>query len=329
MEASAPYYLDSTEISKIDAYFTLYSKASPCIETAARLLFRDATALGDSPVSVDGIGYNLLTVLSPDPGQLISIGVEREKRENPGPTPTPEETPTGTLTPEGYSLGDTLILTAGPLVDHNQHIVPDGTVIRFQISFSTGNIPPLYIDTTTVGGMGVVQYSLDRQGDIEITAFSEPAMNSTIIKLSTGEQPVILTPTPESGEESIPTAALSATPTPSPTEEVEHPAARTGLGTLTVTLLVTAVLAAGGILFSRVRRIPLSPWRIALMTIVGGLAGYDYIAVGLPGAQGLVDLTGSWISILFSGIGCAAGLIAAFWGRGILRLPDRSPRKSG
>ncbi|MFC2028610.1 glycoside hydrolase family 3 N-terminal domain-containing protein, partial [Chloroflexota bacterium] len=48
---NAPYYLDATDISKLTAYYGLYSKSQPFIDVAARLLFKELTPLGDLPVS--------------------------------------------------------------------------------------------------------------------------------------------------------------------------------------------------------------------------------------------------------------------------------------
>ena len=40
---AAPYYLDTTDISKLTAYYALYSRSNTFIEVAARLLFADST----------------------------------------------------------------------------------------------------------------------------------------------------------------------------------------------------------------------------------------------------------------------------------------------
>jgi len=61
---NAPYYLDATNISKITAYFGLFSKNSLFIDVAARLLFREQTPVGALPVSVPGVGYDLITATS-------------------------------------------------------------------------------------------------------------------------------------------------------------------------------------------------------------------------------------------------------------------------
>jgi beta-N-acetylhexosaminidase len=309
----APYYLDSTEISKTDAYYALYSKTNPCIETAARLLYRDAAALGASPVSVEGVGCYLLTALSPDPSQLIQVSVVLAENTASKPTPSAAQTPTATTTPRGYLQGDMLTLLAGPIQDHNLHIVPDGTVVKFQIEFINDNIPPLYLDTTTINGIGQVNYFLERQGEIQITAVSEPALNSTIIKLTTGQQPVFITPSGTSAAaESTPTMALTETPGPSGTPGQGSGSSRSGLGSFSLTVLLIAGISGVATLISSLVRPEIPRWRVLLGSLIGGLAGYDYIAIGMPGADWLSSLGGQWMSVLFGIIGCGLG-IAAVW----------------
>src|SRR5512133_2113153 len=63
----APYYLDATDISKISAYYGLYSKSAPFIDVTARILFQELSATAALPVSVPGIGYDLSRATAPDP----------------------------------------------------------------------------------------------------------------------------------------------------------------------------------------------------------------------------------------------------------------------
>jgi beta-N-acetylhexosaminidase len=311
----APYYLDSTEISDIDAYYALYSKISPCIETAARLLYRDAAATGDAPVSVESVRYDLLTALSPDPGQLIQVSVTRAEEVSSRPTPTAVQTPTttATTTPQGFLQGDLLALTAGPILDHNQHMVPDGTIVRFRIEYTSDKIPPLYLDAMTIDGIGQVNYFLERQGEIQITASSDPALNSSIIKLTTGQQPVFITP---SGIPAIfpstPTKEISATPKPSATPQQGSGNDRAGFGSFSLTIFLLSAIAGFTTLLFTLVRPEIPKWRFFLGALIGGLAGYDYISIGLPGAGWLASISGQWMSILFAILGSGVG-IAAVW----------------
>ena len=74
---SAPYYLDTTEISKLTAYFGVYGHTAPFLEAAVRALFREFTPTGAPPVSVSGINYDLIRQLEPAGGQIIELGAVR------------------------------------------------------------------------------------------------------------------------------------------------------------------------------------------------------------------------------------------------------------
>jgi beta-N-acetylhexosaminidase len=91
---SEPYALDATDISKLSAYYALYSRSSSFIEIAARILFHEIQPNGHLPVSVPGIGYEILEATSPDPNQVIHIYqdipglIPIEGTQTPGVTPT-------------------------------------------------------------------------------------------------------------------------------------------------------------------------------------------------------------------------------------------------
>ena len=55
---SAPYYLDTTEISKLTAYFGVYGHTAPFLEAAVRALFREFTPTGAPPRPLPGTDEN-------------------------------------------------------------------------------------------------------------------------------------------------------------------------------------------------------------------------------------------------------------------------------
>src|SRR5690606_1324428 len=127
----APYYLDATDISKLTAYYALYSKTDPSVEVAARILFQDLFAAGSGslPVSVAGVGYDLDIATSPDMNQIITLVID-----SPG---VPVEPDLGTLEPTPapvFRVGDTIPLRTGVIYDRNNTPVPDGTTVRFLFS---------------------------------------------------------------------------------------------------------------------------------------------------------------------------------------------------
>jgi beta-N-acetylhexosaminidase len=315
----APYYLDSTEISKVDAYYALYSKLPACIEVGARILLGDLAPAGASPVSIEGIRYNLLTELAPDPDQVIRIDVGLTGALEAAATPTGEPTQTLTVTPTpiGFSMGDNITFTAGPVLDHNHHIVPDGTNLSFQIDFPEEDIPPLYLDTTTVNGMAHAEYTLNRHGVIQVSAFSEPAKNSTILRLSVGEEPGFVTAVAPT-ENPEPTASPVLTPTnPNPgTSTASGRKEHAGWDTLAALVVLLGTVSAAIFVATGQPAWAAYRWRLLLGFLVGGLAGYDFIAIGFTGADGLTPYGGRWICVV---AGLACGMLGAVLGWGSIR----------
>jgi beta-N-acetylhexosaminidase len=163
---TAPYYLDATEISKLDAYYGIYSKTDPFIEASVRALFREFSLQGNPPVSVVGTNYDLAIQLEPDPAQVIHVT-------------WPEIEPT-TGTPEAVSVevGDIIRLVAGPVMDRNGHLVPDGTPVKFRLLWREEGLTKI-IDRETVIGMADIEVEVERTGQLEVSVESPPAMTST------------------------------------------------------------------------------------------------------------------------------------------------------
>jgi beta-N-acetylhexosaminidase len=293
-----PYDLDATEISKIDVYYALYGKTSPFIEVAARLLFEEISATGASPVSVPGIGYDLLRVTSPNPDQLISVSILGREAE---------------AEPRGYVVGDVVEASTGVLLDLNSHPVPDGTPVEFILSYQ-GDPLTFSIERTTVAGVAVAPVTLERLGVLTIRVESEPARASEILQLNIQEGVVtVIAPTAQPSATPEPTLTLPPeTETPSAAEdlppgsaegEAAAGAAHLGLGIIGVGLVASAGYFVSGPQLgnARVRRL--------LLILVGGLALYDYVAINLPGSGALLREWGAWGGLA---LGIAGGLLG--WG---------------
>ncbi|MBN2085933.1 MAG: hypothetical protein JW748_11995 [Anaerolineales bacterium] len=311
----APYYLDSTDISKVYAYYALYSKHPSCLEVGARILLGDISPVGASPVNIEGTGYDLLTVLAPDPNQLIQISAE------PYGAPASTATPTGLMmqtqtvspTPIGFMLGDHITFTAGPVVDHNQHIVPDGTGLSFQIDFPEGDIPPLLLVAETVDGMARVDYVLNREGVMQVSAFSEPAKNSTVIRLAVGEEPGFVTElAPTENLEPTPSPEITPTATNSGTLSGNGGKVRAGWDTLLLMILILGAVSAAILYLAGRFGYTACRWRILLSSLVGGLAGYDLIAIAYSGANSMAVWGGRWLSVLAGTAGAVLGAALAW-----------------
>ena len=226
---NGPYYLDTTEISKLDAYYGVYSRMEPFIEASIRALFSEGEFVptGASPVSIEGINYNLLEEqTAPDPLQTIDLAIYAKNGVTVTQTfeGTPEATPEA---PPEYQVGDTLTLMTGPILDHNGHPVPDDTPVEFWFTYSpeTGGLPVIS-EASTSNGIAETEFTLERAEPLAITVRSGDAATSKIIRLNPGEPPVTEipptatpteTPTPTPTPTQTPTATPTQTPTPTPT----------------------------------------------------------------------------------------------------------------
>ena len=206
----APYYLDTTEISQLTAYFGLYAPSEPFLETAVRALFREFTPTGYSPVSISGINYDLISQLGPAPGQVIDLGAAG---------------PSGLATDAaGIQVGSKLDVQTGVIIDYNGHPVPDGTPVEFDLRYPVEGLQLAPLVTTTVSGRARATVSLDRVGELWITAQAGEAQDSAriVLKISGGNTPgsiatVLPSPTVTSTPTPIPSATLTPTSEPSPT----------------------------------------------------------------------------------------------------------------
>ncbi len=306
---TAPYYLDATDISKLTAYYALYSKQPAFIDTAARLLFQPASLQGASPVSIPAVGYDLITATSPDPSQVIPLALDQGGTSNPL-TPTAEGTSiaTPTIAPTKiplYKIGDTIAVQAGPIVDHNQHLVPDGTPVHFTMSTrDEQNVEILkQVDTTTVAGVGRASFSIDKPGAAQINVISELAINSFVLQFDASNEGAAVTVV-------VPTVSVTPEP-PTPTATVVVPQndlisqdGHPRIGVWLIALL--ALFGSAALVYWAVSRIITPRWglRWALCIFLGGLLGYNYLALDMPGAAG-------WIA---SGVGALGVLILIFGG---------------
>ncbi|NPA91574.1 MAG: glycoside hydrolase family 3 protein [Chloroflexi bacterium] len=199
---NAPYYLDATEISNLTAYYALYSKTSPFLETAIRLLFREFTPTGVSPVSIPALNYDLRVITEPAPNQTISLTIVRVRR--PDGT-APEDV-------QQLELGDTITLRTSVILDRRGHPVPDGTPVVFRLWYPAESLE-FRKETVTHNGVAEVDIVLERPGEMWISVSSLQAHISTQLRLNIrpGEPGMVETVVP------TPTPTITPSPTPQPT----------------------------------------------------------------------------------------------------------------
>lgn len=274
---NAPYYLDATNISKLSAYYGLYSKIPAFVDVAARILFQELTPTGSLPVSVPGLGYDLIMATSPDPNQVIPLFLDLSGL----PGATPSATPAG-VTPEPttvptFKVGDTLPLRTGVILDHNHHPVPDGTVVRFLFATGGEGGTVQQMETVTANGVARATYRIQNPGLLEIRVVSDPAVASELLRLDirSGEGAAItaIAPTPIFTSTAEPTATLTATPsvTEAPLGDSSSSA---GVGGWLLSTFLIWGSAAGVFWFSRFRVTPRWGVRWGLLTAMGGMSAY-------------------------------------------------------
>ena len=306
----APYYLDTTDLSAIGAYYALYSAGPVFTETAARLLFNELVPKGAAPVSVTSMGYDLRQVTSPDPARAFEIL-----------SPSLPATPT-------VQVGATILLRTTEILDHNGHTVPDGTLVRFSVLYQGVEFPAV-LETQTTGGVAGASLPLpaNRTGQLEVTASSGQAQARFSLRflVSENKQIVVITvipptptPLPPTPTPTItptpsplpPTVTLTATLTPTPTP-TPPPPQRLAWSDFWVLCLCIAGVMAGGYFGSAFGADPQQRLRVALCGAIGVLLGYNAYGVGWPGTI--------WIDMLAGGVvGLAVGwtgFVRLGWGR--------------
>jgi beta-N-acetylhexosaminidase len=303
---NAPYYLDATEVSKLTAYYGLYTKVSQAIEVAARLLFREIPSPpGSLPVSVPGIGYDVISATAPDPNRII--GLELELPE----TSTGE----GTLAPEipvSFNIRDLIWIRTDIIRDINNHQVPDGTQVEFIFRIGSEEFRQ---KETTRRGVARSSFLIDRSGPLEIRAESEPARQSHVLRFD-------IPPEMNGGTPLAPTPAPTETPTQEPTvtlapivddQSLSNSPKRPGMGDWFLAVLVTAVF--GGAIYLLISQNGMLRWgvRSAFLALIGGLVAYTYLALALPGSSQLLQTSGTWGILSVTVFGASLGWLIA-WG---------------
>jgi len=295
-----PYDLDATEVSKVDAMYALYSRGAEFLNVAARVLFQELPATGALPVSVPAIGYDLIDALSPDPDQIIELSVSLVGDE------------TGTPGAVGFRVNDSVSVTTGVILDSNGHAVPDGTPVEFSLGYP-GELPSS-IKAGTRAGMASISTTLGRLGLLTISAQSEPARASSVVQLNVQENmPAFVTVIAPTAIPTVTIAPAGGEVTPTPGGAVGSGAGEgagrgVGFGALVAGLIGAAGVAGLAYRYTTAAT-AIHRGRLGLVALVSSLFGYNYIALGFPGAAAVTRALG----MLAPGImGVATGLAA--WG---------------
>jgi beta-N-acetylhexosaminidase len=309
---SAPYYYDATDISKITAYYGVYSKVPSALDVAARILFHEITPRGASPVTITGAGYDLIQVTSPDPDQIIPLALDTPEAT----LATLESTAQPTDVPL-FRVGDKLPLKAGVILDRNANPVPDGTTVRFIITRTVEtSTTQQVVDAVTSNGIATGQFTIDSKGLYDIKVVSEPAMVSNILQLNvTSDSGAIVTaiaPTPVT--ETTPNDGIAGEVQITQTTNESESSKASSFGIWIAALLVLLCEAAGAY-YLLSRAVDYSGWsiRAVLLILITGWLAYLYMAFGLPGSDGLPVVMILFITFIAGGIGLIGTLIWRWW----------------
>ena len=331
----SPIYLDATNITKITAYYALYSKRSAFLDVAARVLMQELAPTGALPISLNAVGYDLIFVTSPDPNQIIDLELvisEGEEQESQTATPQVTQTPAPTPLPS-FNVGDTLTIRTGKIHDHNGNIVPDGTVVRFNFQISGEPGITQQFETTTSAGVAYFNYRIEAAGGLEISATSEPATRSETLQINISPEGLTsvlsISPTPLAS----PTPTITATPEPTPTQtptpvpEPEHNEYPTlgewAMGVIVMGFGFVVTYLIGFYWWGSIK------WglRSSLCGLIGGLVAYTYLNLGIDGTKFWMNESGMVFVIEVIVVGLLLGwIIALIWW---IRTAGGYPSKRG
>ncbi|MFX1355529.1 MAG: glycoside hydrolase family 3 N-terminal domain-containing protein, partial [Promethearchaeota archaeon] len=245
---NAPYYLDTTEVSKLSAYYCMYSKLPTFVDASVRSLFQEFPPLGNSPVTVEGINYDLFQQTQPDPDLMEMVEVHQ--------TGLPETEGEGTPQPLDVKKGDKLQLYTSVILDRNGRPVPDGTEIVLRFFYPEEKLEDRQV-ALTIGGVASTEIMLDRAGSLEISvAGSAYKLLAQVPEDEKVEFQTIVPPT--NTPTATPTATSTSTATPTATST--HTPSPTPTATATPTPTFTPVL---------IKRVTGTTLSVALMGVIG------------------------------------------------------------
>lgn len=312
---NAPYFLDSTEVSKLTAYFGVYSKIDAFVDASVRALYLESPLSGKPPVSVAGINYDLAVQTAPDPAQVIELFIADINGDMLSPA---SDAPLQT------AVGDTLLLQTGIILDKNGNPVPNGTMVRFMERDLVQGTENIIGTISATDGYATLDYLLEARtsaGTFSISAYAGETQGSqeVIVKIADADveaEIIIITPTPlptavpTIAPTSTPEPTLQPTPTfpasPTPTPAAEEPSLLILLSQvqrLGMLFLGLAVVVVGITAVSQRKQ-----WSIhqqvrgQLLTVLGALVAYIYLISGLPGTE-VLDTFGNWSALLATLIG--------------------------
>lgn len=298
-----PYYVDSTNLARLDDHISTYSKVPASIAAGVAALFGDDAPLGRSPVTVEDAGYVLSDRLEPDPGRALPTAVVD-------------------VAPPADRLPAHVTLTIGPILDRNGHPVPDGTSIELEVDPQDALDDGAVRRLVTHDGVASGELVVPRGGRVAISALTASGARS--------EAPVVV-------DLPVPTAAPTVTSSPatsvgggdpgmiSPTP-ASFPIGLAGFGWAIAGTALASVVAAA----SARRGASRDPARASMVAATGALALYCAYAAWrrVGAAPALLPLAADPVFVALVGAAIAelGGRLVS--GRGSARPPRRPGRQA-
>ncbi|MEZ4731686.1 MAG: glycoside hydrolase family 3 N-terminal domain-containing protein [Caldilineaceae bacterium] len=315
---NAPYFLDATEISKLTAYFGVYSKIQPSLESAVRVLFRSYTPPGAPPVSVPGTQFNSLTEqLQPDPLSPLQLAVYQG--ENPLILPESVTAPEPVI-----QVGDTLRLEVKQVLDHNGHPVPDGVEVEFRLVYEANEATVQAEAATTRRGSATRDVIVEQPGRLLISASAGEAQTTEPVAIRVQNPDVGATPALDSAlsTNTAPLTTTASVTTTAPVTALGTGSAPTMLsadsprGVNVVTLVIaflTILVTLSLLLILQIRILPRTMLvQNMLWATIFGLSAYIFYGLGvLPGITFLQESLRVWGLPLWSLLACCCRCFAA------------------
>ncbi|MCC9076961.1 glycoside hydrolase family 3 protein [Litorilinea aerophila] len=300
----APYFLDTTEIGKLNVYYGLYSKTQPFLEAAVRALFRSFTPGGAPPVGVPGTRFsNLADRLRPDPNRPIDLHLLVDETEIASLQTIDTDEP-----PPTVDVGTMLRIQVGPVYDLNGKVVPDGTRVNFQLIYEGEELALPIEPAMTRNGIAIRDVLLERSGMLRVAAQAGQATTGQAITLNVQGTALAETGNGSAAENaSAASAAADMTSTTAMTGPAQvaalvenTPGGAENLPENRIPSLIIALLTIAAtlslLLIVEVRVLPRAILvHSMLWAVIFGLAAYILYGLGwLPGSQWLQSSLRIW-----------------------------------
>ena len=254
------------------------------------------------------MGYDLISATSPDPAQEIQLAIDLPGLGLPDETSSPDIT-----SDPRFRVGDTIPVRTGIILDYNGNPVPDNTPVNF--TFSVNNVDTPTVISATIGGIAKSSFQIEQPGTIEIRAEAGGAQ-SFILTTEVPEESTSPTPTSSVTPTEVPTQEPTPTieePTPTPVADIQPEPNISGMldwiMALGISFVMGWVALRAGAVLGQVR------WgvRWGLSALIGGLLGYTYAILQLPGTAWIFETPYHWGLFLITLLGSLLG-----WGIGVI-----------